>query len=172
MAPVLSFTAEEVFGYVPAALRPDVISVFALPATDAPAFTLDTTARAAWEKLLAVRSETTKAIEPLRKSGEVGHSLDTHVTLFADPSLKATLEGLGSDLRAMFIVSRLEVMDLADAPADAWTSEELPELKVTVRKAEGEKCERCWIISADLGTDAAHPTLCPRCTAVLTGTGA
>lgn len=172
MAPVLSFTAEEVFGYVPAALRPDVISVFALPATDAPAFTLDTTSRAAWEKLLAVRSETTKAIEPLRKSGEVGHSLDTHVTLFADPSLKATLEGLGSDLRAMFIVSRLEVMDLADAPADAWTSEELPELKVTVRKAEGEKCERCWIISADLGTDAAHPTLCPRCTAVLTGTGA
>ena len=94
------------------------------------------------------------------------------MTLFADPSLKATLEGLGSDLRAMFIVSRLEVMDLADAPADAWTSEELPELKVTVRKAVGEKCERCWIISADLGTDAAHPTLCPRCTAVLTGTGA
>lgn len=167
MAPILSFTAEEVFRYVPEALRPEMTTVFALASVPATVFKLDDATRARWEKLLAVRSEVTKAIEPLRKSGTIGHSLDTRVTLHADDALRADLEALGSDLRAMFIVSQLAIAPFDAAPADAWTSEEVPGLKVAVTKADGGKCERCWIISDALGTDPAHPGICPRCTSVL-----
>lgn len=169
MAPVLSFTAEEVFHYVPEVLRNDVSTVFALTGTPVQTVTLDDNTRAQWEILLAVRSEVTKAIEPIRKSGEVGHSLDTRVTLFADEKLTSTLETLGSDLRAIFIVSQLEIRPLAEADDAAYTPEEIEGLRIGVVKASGEKCERCWIISEELGTDPDFTTLCPRCTTVMKG---
>ena len=167
MAPVLSFTAEEVFQYIPEALRPKAVSVFAMRASDTPLYNVSSDETERWEQLLAVRSEVTKAIEPLRKAGDVGHSLDTHITLYTTPKLAEALNGLGTDLRAVFIVSRIDVAALEDAPEGAFASDEVKGLKVTVAKAKGEKCERCWIISEDLGQDAAHPTLCPRCAGVL-----
>uniref|UniRef100_UPI00262E84CB zinc finger domain-containing protein n=1 Tax=uncultured Desulfovibrio sp. TaxID=167968 RepID=UPI00262E84CB len=60
---------------------------------------------------------------------------------------------------------------LADAPADARRDPEVEGLAVSVEKAAGEKCERCWIYSEELGTDPAYPTLCPRCAAVVRGLG-
>ena len=172
MAPVLSFTAEEVYGFVPEALRAAGVStVFALPVLDEAGvreqgMLLDDAARTQWETALAVRGAVTRAIEPLRKSGAIGHSLDTRVSLYASPALRQTLEELGTDMRAVCIVSQLELRD--DADADAQPTD-MPELAVKVEKAHGEKCERCWIYSTELGTDPAHPTLCPRCAAVLRG---
>ncbi|MBS5050455.1 MAG: class I tRNA ligase family protein, partial [Desulfovibrionaceae bacterium] len=172
MAPVLSFTAEEVFRYIPEALKPkyadgvDVPTVFAMPSRDMAAFALDDARRRAWESVLAIRAEVTRAIEPLRKAGIVGHPLDTHVILYMDDELRKAVSLAGADLRAVSIVSRLDTAALGDAPVDAVLGE-LPGLAVEVRKAGGDKCERCWMYSEELGTDPAYPTVCPRCAAVL-----
>lgn len=167
MAPVLSFTAEEAFQTLPVALRGNAKTVFAMPEPDLSALPFDEAAQQAWATLQEVRAAVTKAIEPLRKDGTVGHVLDTKVTLYADDALRAVLEGLKTDLRALFIVSQLVIAPLNTAPDSAFRPEELPDLAIVVDKAEGEKCARCWIYSTELGRDAAYPDVCPRCTAVL-----
>lgn len=170
MAPILSFTAEEVYGHLPEALRdPAVGTVFALPPLAAAPFLLDDAARENWEVLLALRGGVLRTIEPLRRDGKIGHSLDTRVTLYVAPELRRRLDAVGADLRAVCIVSQLAVRPLDEAPADAAAVEDVEGLAVTVERAAGEKCERCWIYSTELGTDPEHPTLCPRCTAVLKG---
>ncbi len=171
MAPILSFTAEEVYGYIPKVLLPAdaAQSIFAsrlsasLGSVDR--FFVSDEERARWERLLAIRADVTRAIEPLRKSKAIGHSLDTRVTLYLDAENAAALNTLGTDLRAVFIVSQL-LVSTDTPPADAVLGE-VPGLAVHVERAYGEKCERCWIYSEELGTNAEHPTLCPRCTAVL-----
>ncbi len=164
MAPVLSFTAEEVYRHIPEALHPQAQTIFALPGINVTSFLIDNTAD--WERLLAVRSEVTRAIEPLRRAGTIGHALDTDITLYAAPDLLKLLEGIGTDLRAVFIVSSLTIVPLTEAPTEAVRSEQ-GDLAILVTKAAGAKCERCWIYSTELGTDAAHPALCPRCTKVM-----
>ena len=79
------------------------------------------------------------------------------------------LERIGTDLRAAFIVSSLRLAPLDDAPAEAVRPDQngRSDLAVGAVKAAGEKCERCWIYSTELGKNAAHPTLCPRCAAVM-----
>jgi isoleucyl-tRNA synthetase len=77
------------------------------------------------------------------------------------------LQAVGTDLRAVFIVSALDLKPLAQAPADAVRDAELPDLAVSISKAAGEKCERCWIYDKNLGSNSDYPGLCPRCTAVL-----
>ena len=167
MAPVLSFTAEEIFGYIPEGLREKASTVFALPPLDAAPWLLEDGVRDDWNTLLNVRGAVTRAIEPLRRDGVVGHSLDTAVTLYMADELRERVEGLKTDMRAFCIVSQLRTAALADAPAQAVQDAEVPGLAIGVDKAEGEKCERCWIYNTELGTDPEHPTLCPRCAAAL-----
>ncbi len=167
MAPVLSFTAEEAFSHIHEALRPQVQTIFGLTQLSLPKTTLVESERASWKALLDIRSAVTQAIEPLRKAGEVGLALDCAVTLYVDDSLKAALENLGTDLRALFIVSQLHFAPLASAPASAVRDEDIAGLAIGIEKAKGEKCARCWIHSTELGTSAAHPEVCPRCAAVL-----
>ena len=176
MAPIMSFTAEEVFRYLPDALKPvdaegkPVETVFALPAVDTAAFRLSDDERGAWEMVMDIRAGVTRAIEPLRKEGVVGHALDTHITLYVNEKLRAAIEDSGADMRSICIVSQLELADFKDAPEAALATaqlDECPGLAVGVRKAGGDKCERCWMYSEELGTDSDHPTLCPRCAAVM-----
>ncbi len=169
MAPVLSFTAEEIFSHLPESLRGPELTVFALPALEAAPYLLDEGTRDDWTVLLAVRGAVTKAIEPMRREGIIGHSLDTRITLFVADELRQRLEGLHTDLRAVCIVSQLQMEALDRAPQAAYQDEEIAGLAIGVEKARGEKCERCWIYSTELGTDPAHPALCPRCTTVIKG---
>ncbi len=168
MAPIMSFTAEEVFRHMSADLKPAVSTVLALAQSPLQTCVLSDGERKSFELLLSVRNEVTKAIEPLRREGVVGHGLDTRVTLFLAPALQAALEGLGTELRPVFIVSQLVLEDIAKAPAEAVRGE-VEGLAVLVEKARGEKCARCWVYSEELGSNPAHPTLCPRCTKVLCG---
>ena len=175
MAPILSFTADEIFGHLPEGLRGPQKTVFALQPVDIAPYLLPDGVRDDWMTLLAVRGAVTAAIEPLRREGVVGHSLDTRVTLWLADDVRERLESLDTDLRAVCIVSQLELARLADAPEGASRDTGVEGLAVSVEKARGEKCERCWIYHEDLGTDSAHPTLCPRCAAVvreLEGAGA
>lgn len=166
MAPVLSFTAEESYRYVPEALKPEAKTIFATQELDYTDFMLDEATRQNWEKVLLIRSEITKAIEPIRKSGEIGHSLDTAVELYVKDEFMQALEACHTDLRAVCIISQLKTDNIKNAPVDAYFAE-TEGIAVAVSKAKGEKCERCWIYSDELGTDENHPTLCPRCTQVM-----
>jgi isoleucyl-tRNA synthetase len=171
MAPILSFTAEEAAGHLPEALRPQGLStVFALPPLDDAQLAellLDAATLERWTTLLQVRAALTRAIEPLRKEGVVGLSLDTCVRLYMKAELRAVLDGSGADLRAVCMVSQLELHPLEAAPQHAARDEDIPGLAFTVEKASGGKCRRCWLYSQELGTAPAHPELCPRCAGVL-----
>jgi isoleucyl-tRNA synthetase len=167
MAPVLSFTAEEAFSHLSPSLKPDMPTVFALCDRDMPTLRLSGEECARWKTLLDVRAEIMKAIEPLRESGKIGHGLDTSVTLYAGSGLTADILALGTDLRSLFIVSQFTVRPLDQAPADALAAQDLEELFISVRRAEGAKCDRCWIYSTDIGSDPLFPGVCPRCASVL-----
>ncbi len=168
MAPILSFTAEEVYGYMPEALRPESRTVFSMrvEAVDAG---LPDAERKRWELLMDLRGEVTKAIEPLRRDRVVGHSLDTFITLFATEEIQSILGMEGLDLREFFIVSKVEFTDSNKAPEDAYTSDEIDKLSISVQNAPGDKCGRCWRYDEELGGNADYPDACPRCTKVLAG---
>ncbi|SHN66647.1 isoleucine--tRNA ligase [Desulfovibrio litoralis] len=166
MAPILSFTAEEVFRNLPSDLKPQSESVLGIGQNEPITCSLNAEQEKAFGLLVAVRNEVTKAIEHIRREGVVGHALDTRVTLYLGDKQRKMFESLGTELRPIFIVSQLILEDIKKAPSDALTCE-IEEVAIKVEKAKGEKCARCWIYSEELGTNPEHPTICPRCTAVL-----
>ncbi len=167
MAPVLSFTAEEVFQHIPQPLRGTVPTVFAFKPGELPPDLITREELELWDLVWVVRGEVTKAIEPLRRDGSIGHSLNAHVLLHADEELREALAGVVGDLRDVFIVSRVSLEPRETAPKGSFQSEELPGLRISVVPAQGAKCERCWVFSQELGTNPAHPSVCPRCSDVL-----
>ncbi|MDO5536654.1 MAG: isoleucine--tRNA ligase [Desulfovibrionaceae bacterium] len=167
LAPVLSFTAEEIYSCFPAALKGDEKTVFALPPADCAGWILPEAVRADWKSLQDIRGAVTRAIEPLRRDGKVGHSLDTSVVLYVSDELAACLDRVGADMREYCLVSGLSVEALDRAPAEAVRDEQVPGLAVGVARAEGEKCPRCWMYTTEIGQDAAHPDLCLRCAHVI-----
>ncbi|MBQ9537135.1 MAG: isoleucine--tRNA ligase [Desulfovibrionaceae bacterium] len=169
LAPILSFTAEEIWQFIPAHLKSAEPTVFALQERPLEAFYLSDKVCADWAALEKVRSCVTRAIEPLRAAKTIGHALDTAVTLYLSQDLQTQLASLNTDLRAYFIVSQLHIENLSAAPATAWVDPEVPGVALEVTKAQGAKCARCWIYSTELGTDKEHPELCPRCTSVIQG---
>jgi isoleucyl-tRNA synthetase len=117
--------------------------------------------------LLAVRSEVTRVLESARRDKVIGNSLEAAVELYLGKELRSFLEAMAGDLAAVFIVSRVTLSELGDAPAGAQANESIPELVISVRPAGGSKCERCWMYHEDVGADAEHKTLCPRCAGVM-----
>ncbi|NCD25041.1 MAG: isoleucine--tRNA ligase [Deltaproteobacteria bacterium] len=165
MTPILTFTAEELFQHLPEAMRPAASTVLALRVPEIAGELLTEDEAATWELVFAVRGEVTKAIEPLRQSKALGHSLDARVTLFASGDTHARLAVMATELRDVFIVSQTVLTD-ATAP-DTAIQTEVDGLALTIEKARGEKCARCWIYDENLGSDPDHPLVCPRCAKVL-----
>jgi isoleucyl-tRNA synthetase len=117
--------------------------------------------------LLTLRGEVSKAVEPVRREGTVGHSLDCRVTLYADEDLMTRLQHAESTLPELCIVSQMELESLQRAPEGAYRSEEIEGLAVEVEPAAGEKCPRCWHYSQGIGANEDHPEVCPRCADVM-----
>jgi len=161
MAPILSFTADEIWSYVPGR-RSETVFEAGLPAVD-PAL-IDDGLAVTWERLLAVRSVVTKALEEARKNGVIGHSLDARVRLVPNEALRPILEARRGDLPAFFIVSQVELGTELGSGENTASS---PELAVAVEPARGAKCARCWNFSEAVGRDAEHPELCERCAPVV-----
>ncbi|WP_320109099.1 zinc finger domain-containing protein, partial [Klebsiella pneumoniae] len=113
---------------------------------------------AKWSRIRALRDAVNKEIETLRAAGQVGASLQAVVTLTVPPEDHALLASLGDDPKFVFITSAIEL-----ASGDA--------VGIAARPSTDAKCERCWHYRADVGHDAAHPTLCGRCTSNLFGAG-
>jgi len=169
IAPILSFTADEIWENLPGQRAASVFLsewYTGLPrATDS-----DVLGDAFWSQMLEVRQGVNKALEARRAAGELKGSLDAAVTLYASPELQAQLLQLGDELRFVLISSEAEVADLEAAPAEAFDTE-LEGLRVVVAASSEEKCERCWHRRADVGSVASHPTLCQRCVDNVEGDG-
>ena len=172
IAPVLSFTAEEIWENLPGARAESVFLAewYELPATDS----IDVMGDAFWTTCLAVRQDVNKAMEAERAAGNIRGSLDASVVLYVSDELKALLATLGDELRFVLITSGAELATIADAPADASANVrtgEIEGLKVVVSASEAEKCERCWHRRDDVGSHTEHPTLCGRCVSNVAGDG-
>ncbi len=161
MAPVLSFTADEVWGYMKG--NGGLPSVFLSDFPKAEEKYIDAGLEERWEKLQAVRGEAAKVLEGLRKDKKIGHSLDAAVTLYAEPGLREFLKGYERDLPFIFIASQVTVADLKAAPAGAFASETVKGLSVSAERAEGRKCGRCWMYQESVGNVRDHPQICARC---------
>ena len=170
MAPILSFTAEEVFRHTQSSQRGPGASVFAMEPLDVAGWRLDEALRERLDLVAALRAEVTRAIEPRRKAGEVGQSLETAVALYLPEDVLASVSGLGMDLREVFIVSQVTLAPAAQAPEGAVACEAVAGAFVGVARAKGQKCARCWIYSEEMA-GPEHPDLCPRCAAVLAAEG-
>jgi len=155
-APILCFTADEIWRAIPAVQRKgsgvetDCVFTADFPEPD-PAWR-DAALSARWARLWEIRQVVTKALEEWRRDGRIGHSLEARVRLQAGTNDTAVLEALGeSALCEVFIVSQVELVR-----GDG-------ELSVVVEKARGSKCGRCWNFSEAVGSHADHPELCDRC---------
>ncbi len=169
MAPILSFTSEEAYQHLPDSLKigGHGQTIFATTTIDPESLRIPQDERTNWDTIAEIRSEVTKAIEPYRKSGTIGHSLDARVLLYMDEALQQTVAASGANLKEVLIVSKVELLPLEQADDQSHASEELPGLKVGVFPAGGEKCARCWTLSEELGSDPRRPDICPRCAAVI-----
>jgi isoleucyl-tRNA synthetase len=161
MAPVLSFTADEVWAYMPGGKK--AASVFLAEFPKLEDKYLDDKLEARWEKLQAVRGETAKVLEALRKDKKIGHSLDAGVTLYAEQGLSDLLKQYEQDLPFIFIVSSVTLAAEEDAPADAFASDAVKGLRIAAGPARGEKCGRCWMYQESVGAVKDHPQICGRC---------
>ena len=168
LAPILCFTAEEVWSHLPG--RPeDLDSVHLATFPDAAELTgnltLSQTERLQnWELLIAVREEVLKALEIARRDKFIGHSLEARVELSAEGGLATLLNAYRPSLPMLFIVSQAQ---LTDGNLSGATDTAIQGLRIAVGRAEGSKCERCWNYSAHVGKDTDFPTLCERCSPVV-----
>ena len=165
LAPIMSFTCDEVWQYLPK-LDSRPASVHLAKFSDAKDVLgedvplEDPKQQEDWSKLLAVRDQVLKALEEARNKKEIGKSLEAQVKVTASDPYYPVLERYKPDLRYAFIVSQV---DLECGPSRNGTGH----LAVEVAKAAGKECERCWNYSTRLGEDPKYPTLCERCTPVV-----
>ena len=157
MAPILSFTADEIWQTL--AIDADK-TVFEDSWYQLPAHGLDDARVADWQALLEVRALANKAIEEKRGEGLVGSSLQSELDIYAQTETLQVLKSFGDDLRFLLITSRATVHEEAGGG-----------LRIQVSPSAHTKCDRCWHYRADVGADAAHPHICGRCVSNLFGRG-
>jgi isoleucyl-tRNA synthetase len=167
MAPVMNFTAAEAWEHLPQAgekeQRKSHVFLQEFPKENDMA--IDPELDKKWKRLMEVRSEITKALEGARRDKVIGHPLEAKIMVKATGSLAEFLADKWDTLKMISIVSELFQSDSLEG--ETYTSEELPELQVSVLSASGQKCERCWLRSETVGDDEGHPELCSRCTTVV-----
>lgn len=169
IAPILSFTAEELWENMPGERVDSVFlsqwyAMLPAPETEGP-LSADF-----WSEMMSVRQQVNKALELAREQGNLRGSLDAAVTLYADGRLLERLRSLGDELRFVLITSEATVVEMGSAPDGAVDAEGMA-LRIQVEPAVSKKCERCWHRRPDVGEHSAHPTLCGRCVTNIDGPG-
>lgn len=167
IAPILSFTADEIWQYLPGERSEFVFmeefykGLFALADDEA-------MNDAYWQEVLKVRAEVNRVLEQARNDKVIGAALAAEVTLYANDHYRDLLAKLGDELRFVLITSKVEVKALADADV---AEGELNGLAVKVVASQAEKCPRCWHYSDTVGQNSEHPHLCSRCVENVVGEG-
>lgn len=166
IAPVLSFTAEEVWQHLPNRdERKESVLLSDWP--EAQPRYVDEALEERWNKRLALRSEVMKVLEESRQAKEIGHSLDADITIYANDDAYGTLKDMGAELADFYIVSTVTLVHgLDQAPEQAKLTEE-EDMKIVASASTREKCERCWKHDPSVGSMAEEPHLCARCASVL-----
>jgi isoleucyl-tRNA synthetase len=118
-----------------------------------------------WTSFMRLRDDVLKALEEARNQKVIGKSLTAKVSLYVNENTKTLLDSIHENMQQLFIISGFEVAGSYDqAPENAI---KLDTAAIVVTKAEGETCERCWVVTPEVGKDSEHPTLCLRCAEVV-----
>jgi isoleucyl-tRNA synthetase len=155
LAPILCFTADEIWENLPEGSHSASVHLAVLPE---PATGDNSALASTWEELFMVRDQVLMQLEAARTAKTIGSSLEARVVLRVGAPMRELLAPYADQLRYLFIVSQVE---LTDADADD------PNLTVEIQRADGEKCERCWNYSVRVGENERYPTACERCVAAL-----
>ncbi len=172
LAPVLTFTAEDIWSHLPR--NADLpVSVQLADWPDVQDFRLAPEQRQAWEAFFEIRRAAYKGLEEARQSGLVRKPLEAGLDVYSEGPVREALERFAGRLPELLIVSEVNLLEGQAAPTGAHVGQALGgELRVVAREASGEKCERCWLRLPSVGGHPDHPTLCERChTAVAAGAG-
>ncbi|HOI74327.1 MAG TPA: isoleucine--tRNA ligase [Syntrophales bacterium] len=161
LAPIMTFTAEEIWSALPA-WDGKAASVHLTDFPKADPALLKAELGEQWKALITLKGEIAKALELARKEKTIGHSLDARVRIAPPEGHRSLLASHLEDLRALLIVSQIELSE-RNALENPYESQEIEGLAVGVVRATGNKCQRCWNYSDTVGTAAAHPDLCDRC---------
>jgi isoleucyl-tRNA synthetase len=160
MAPILSFTADEIWGYMNSEGR--AANVHADLFWPIKAEYENPKLAEKWDFIVQVREEANKALEFARKEKRIGHALDALVTLGMRPDIKEKIKPFAEQLRTIFIVSMVKIVPIEEL-SNIPESELIKGLKVKVSPSQDTKCERCWIHEPSVGSNAKHPGICQRC---------
>lgn len=159
IAPILSFTAEELWSYIPGEQNAESVFLSGFPVADDKF--LDPKLEERWGMLISIRNEANKALEIKRKEKFIGNALEAKLVFNMPEELYRLLQDYRDFLASLFIVSEVEFSEQA-AP-EAYESAEIKGLFINVEKAAGKKCERCWNWRLTVGTIAEHPQICEQC---------
>jgi isoleucyl-tRNA synthetase len=151
LCPILAYTSDEIWQYMPHKSTDNTESIIFNDMPKTIALDVDDDFMTQWERISELRDSVKKEIEVLVKDKTIKSSLESKVTLTACGEYLDFLRNVESEIKPALIVSEVEILE-----GDG-------ELKISVEKAEGEKCERCWVISKSVGLNSAHPTLCDKC---------
>ncbi len=167
IAPILSFTADEIWQLLPGDRGGSVFAQawYSLPQ-------IPEAQRIDWAQLLVAREAVKKVLEELRVRGEIGSSLDAEVSLYADGAMLDSLRSVDDELRFWFITGNASVASAAERPHNAIQAagSDIP-FWVSAKPSAHAKCQRCWHHRADVGANPVHPTLCARCAENVAGNG-
>ena len=168
MAPILSFTANEIWPLLPKPANGEREKTVFISEWYEGLFPMENATITAedWDRLSNVKDAINKSIEVKRKEGVIGGSLQAEVTIHADEKLYAVLSKLEDELRFVFITSQAKLVNNDDGE-----STDIEGLKLTINASDAEKCERCWHYREDVGSNSDHPTICNRCVENVVGDG-
>jgi isoleucyl-tRNA synthetase len=176
VAPLLVYTSEEIWKYFPKAPGdPDSIHMAHFPQPEELDTNLSADKLADWDTLLQVRNEVLKALEPARQTKFISSALEARVGLRAQEEMAEFLNRYAAILPALFIVSQVQITQgpvtvepvLKRSPGDGNGAVSFEGVEVTIRRADGKKCERCWNYSTHVGASSVYPTICERCISAL-----
>jgi isoleucyl-tRNA synthetase len=166
IAPILSFTAEEVWGFLPNVPNESVFLntwyVFPAGAEREPAID--------WATLIGLKKDVARDLERLRAAGEIGAPLDAEVTVYVPAAQAARYKALGDELRFLLITSQAHVVE-TNSPSASGVPTSLADVWIEVKPSSQPKCVRCFHLRSDVGSDPRHPELCARCVVNVEGPG-
>jgi isoleucyl-tRNA synthetase len=166
LAPILSFTAEEVWGFMPGTRNESVFlnAWHRFPAGAERGSEID------WPAFIALKTDVARQLERLRTAGQIGAPLDAEVAIYAPALEAARFSALRDELRFLLITSQARVIESDTPPSDAVPSH-AENVWIEVKPSSHPKCVRCWNLRSDVGSDPRHPELCARCVLNIDGPG-
>lgn len=171
LAPITSFTADEIWAVLPGERPSNTGGVFTAEWYQAPTDLNHRVSDADWQIVMQTRDAVAKRLEALRNDGKLGSGLQAEVSIYAERRVYDALVQFGDELRFLFITSAAVIKPITEKSATALAADELDGVYLDVEASSAEKCARCWHYRADVGESPEHPELCQRCVVNVAGDG-